>query len=121
MTKTEKCLLILTAAALLLSAALALMPERALTVEERFEPLADTPTVPADHELWLDMATSIDLNHATAKELEALPGIGETLARRIVAYRSLHGPFRRVEELMKVEGVHESTLDGILAVATVRK
>jgi competence protein ComEA len=37
--------------------------------------------------------------------LESLPGIGPSLARRIVAYREQNGPFRRVEDLQRVSGV----------------
>ncbi len=54
--------------------------------------------------------TPIDVNRATAKELTAVPGIGETLAKRIVAFRDEHGPFRRVEDLMKVKGIGEKSL-----------
>ncbi|HTE04182.1 MAG TPA: ComEA family DNA-binding protein [bacterium] len=47
----------------------------------------------------------LDINTATAADLEALPGIGPVLAGRIVAYRSRHGPFQRLEELLQVEGI----------------
>lgn len=48
---------------------------------------------------------TLDLNRAGAAELDALPGIGPVLARRIVEHRARHGPFRRVEELRAVRGV----------------
>ena len=47
----------------------------------------------------------LDLNRASAAELDALPGIGPVLAGRIVEHRNTHGPFRRVEELRAVRGV----------------
>jgi len=47
----------------------------------------------------------VDLNRAAAPDLEALPGIGPVLARRIIAYRDRHGPFHRVEDLLQVEGI----------------
>jgi len=47
----------------------------------------------------------LDLNRASAQELEGLPGIGPVLAARVVAYRERHGPFRRVEELLGVRGI----------------
>lgn len=47
----------------------------------------------------------LDLNRATAAELEALPGVGAALAERIVEWRRLHGPFRSVEELERVRGI----------------
>jgi len=47
----------------------------------------------------------IDLNHADETTLVRLPGIGPALARRIVAYRNLHGPFSRLEALQRVKGI----------------
>jgi len=47
----------------------------------------------------------IALNRASAKELEALDGIGPVLAARIVAYRNQNGPFLTVDDLMKVSGI----------------
>ena len=47
----------------------------------------------------------VDLNTATAEELDELPGIGMTLARRIIAYREANGPFETLEELMEVSGI----------------
>jgi len=47
----------------------------------------------------------VDLNRATPKELEAIPGIGPVLAQEIVRHRERHGPFRRVEELLVLRGV----------------
>lgn len=61
----------------------------------------------------------LDLNSATASELEELPGIGPGLARRIVAYRETHGPFRSVEELLNVPGIGPATLERIRELVTV--
>ena len=47
----------------------------------------------------------LDLNRAGVAELEALPGIGPVLARRITEHRAAHGPFRSPEELRAVRGV----------------
>lgn len=47
----------------------------------------------------------VDLNTATAAELDALPGIGPVLAERIVAYRDAEGPFRSVDQLDDVAGI----------------
>jgi competence protein ComEA len=46
----------------------------------------------------------INLNNASARELEKLPGIGKGLAARIVEHREKYGPFRRPEHLMMVRG-----------------
>jgi len=51
--------------------------------------------------------TRININQAGMKELEELPGIGPTLAGRIVSYREKNGGFRSVEELKEVAGIGE--------------
>lgn len=47
---------------------------------------------------------TVNVNTATASDLDRLPGIGPVLARRIVAYREQQGLFRHLDELLKVEG-----------------
>ena len=61
----------------------------------------------------------IDINRADAEQLTALPGIGEVLARRIVAYREENGRFLSTQELQNVEGIGEKRLDAILDLITV--
>ena len=56
------------------------------------------------------VTVGVDLNRATADELEALPGVGPVLAARIVAYRDLNGPFTTVEDLLDVGGIGEAKL-----------
>jgi competence protein ComEA len=55
----------------------------------------------------------VNLNAASTEELAALPGIGPSYARRIVEYREKNGPFKRVEDLLNVQGIGEKTLDKI--------
>jgi len=52
----------------------------------------------------------IDINTASAQQLTLLPGIGDVLAKRIVAYRDLNGPFQSVTDLLEVEGLGKSKL-----------
>jgi competence protein ComEA len=54
-------------------------------------------------------STVVNLNTATAAELETLPGIGARVAARIIEYRTKQGPFRKVEELMNVQGIGEKS------------
>lgn len=54
-------------------------------------------------------AIVVNLNTATVAELEALPGIGAKMATLIVEYRTKKGPFRKVEELMNVQGIGEKS------------
>ena len=56
-------------------------------------------------------AGRVDLNRASAQELDALPGIGPVLADRIVHHRMEHGPFRRVEDLAAVRGIGPRALE----------
>ena len=55
----------------------------------------------------------LKLNIASEKELTALPGIGDVLAARIVAYREENGPFRSVDGLKQVSGIGDSLLKKI--------
>ena len=62
---------------------------------------------------------TINLNTATAAELEKLPGIGQKVAARIVEYRQKNGPFKKVEELMNVQGIGEKSFLKLRALVTV--
>jgi len=61
----------------------------------------------------------IDINRAEPWLLEALPGIGEVLAQRIVDYRSENGPFRIIEDLLKVSGIGTAKFENIKDFITV--
>jgi len=52
----------------------------------------------------------MNLNRATAEDLEAIPGLGPALARRIIDYRQAHGPFKVVEDLQEVPGISPQNL-----------
>ena len=53
----------------------------------------------------------ININRATAKELDKLPGIGPVIAGRIVEYRKVNGFFQSIDDLKKVQGIGASTLE----------
>jgi len=55
----------------------------------------------------------LNLNTATMKELENLPGIGPAIARRIVEFREKKGGFKRVEELLAIRGISEKKWQAI--------
>jgi competence protein ComEA len=52
-------------------------------------------------------ADAININTAGVKELRRIPNIGETLALKIVEFRETHGPFRRVEHLLLIDGISD--------------
>jgi len=53
---------------------------------------------------------TVDINHATAKELATLKGIGKKKAAKIVKYRKKHGCFKSFKEFRKVKGVKKKTI-----------
>jgi len=55
----------------------------------------------------------INLNTASAEEFDLLPGIGPTHAADIVAYRTQHGSFNTIDEIMNVPGIGQTTFDRI--------
>lgn len=72
----------------------------------------DHIAVPSRGEVELDAqhANGVDLNTASASELEALPGVGPVLAERIVEFRDQHGRFASPEDLLDVPGIGEAKL-----------
>lgn len=68
-----------------------------------------------------DVATRlININLASATELEQLPGVGPATAKAIVAYREKYGAFNTLEDLLKVRGIGPAKLSEILSRASVR-
>ncbi len=52
-------------------------------------------------------ATVVNINTATAEQLDVLPGVGAKLAARIIDYRQKNGGFKKIEDLMNVQGIGE--------------
>ena len=61
----------------------------------------------------------IDLNDAGQEEFMALPGIGEVLAKRILAYREECGRFSRVEDILNVEGIGKKRFEEMIDLITI--
>jgi len=61
----------------------------------------------------------ININTASANELEALPGIGKGLAQRIIEHREKYGPFRKPEHLIIVRGISDKRFQALRDLITV--
>lgn len=84
---------------------------------QRATPVADpTRVVPPE-----TLSRKVNLDTATAAELDALPGIGPVLAARIVAHRTRHGPFRSADELLAVPGIGPRLLERLRPLLTTRE
>jgi len=120
----ERGLIMLVAIGLVASGLALFLPtirSRPLTILEPIEPIDITgirillPTF-LDAEEKDDM---VNLNTASAEELTSLPGIGEVLAARIVAYREEHGPFQTLDDLMQVSGIGSKVVEEIRDLVTL--
>ena len=60
----------------------------------------------------------LNINTATAEELERLPGVGPIMAARIIQHRQTYGPFRRAEHLIAVRGLSDRRFRVISALVT---
>ena len=85
----------------------------------RSEPVKQTEPKKSSDSSEKKVTFPVNINTASKKELDALPGIGETLAQRIIDYRSANGPFSTVDELTKVKGIGAKTLEKLKPYATV--
>jgi competence protein ComEA len=65
--------------------------------------------------------TSIDINTADAAALSSLPGLGATLAERIVRFRDVNGPFASIDELADVAGMTQKRVDAIVPYVTLHE
>lgn len=66
-------------------------------------------------------SVKVDINRAPSAELQKIPGIGPSLAEKIIRHRETNGPFRTVDDLVKVSGIGPATLEKIRPYATVSR
>lgn len=80
-----------------------------------FSYLSEVPEIPTSPTAGSSQTKSgkININSASAQQLDELPGIGPTYAERIVAYREAHGSFHSPDDLLDVTGIGESILSKI--------
>lgn len=89
--------------------------------EEPSNEEAQVPVLPGAEETEETPVNSdlLNINTASVEELDDLPGIGPTIAQRIVDYRDENGPFDAIEDIMNVSGIGPSTYDQIKDLITV--
>ena len=85
-------------------------------IEDDSSPVIPT-SVPAFTQVTGEL---ININTATDVELESLPGIGPSLAQKIIEWREINGPFLNPEDLIQVSGIGQSKLELIKDLITVR-
>ena len=110
MSRGEKIVLALTALLLCVGLAFLLIGER----DAGGYSLSALPESPEQ-----TAGVRINLNTASAEELAALPGIGQTRAADIVRYREENGPFRVAADVMQVRGIGEGVYEMIVELVTV--
>lgn len=119
MTKEKRILLFLLSALFLLCTGLCIaasrVPDSEAVVENRQEALYDAARIPE-----IPAGSGININTADAAALATLPGIGETLAARIVAHREEWGDFLHPASITEVEGIGEKTYSKIQDKIVVR-
>ena len=82
-------------------------------------PVAAAP--PALPKAAASEARPIDINTADSAALESVPGIGKSLSQRILTFREKNGPFQSVDDLLKVQGVGEKSIQKLRPYLTVNK
>jgi competence protein ComEA len=82
-------------------------------------PMAQAAAAPQDAADTKAVGAAVNLNTASASQLEAVPGIGPKMAQRIVEYRQKNGAFKKIEELMNVKGIGEKSFLKLKAHITV--
>lgn len=61
----------------------------------------------------------IDINNASAAQLDMLPGVGPAIASRIIADRDEHGPFQSIDDLQRVSGIGPKTVEKLRHLVTI--
>jgi competence protein ComEA len=80
-----------------------------------------TSSTPAAQTAAASKATPavVNLNTASSSQIEALPGVGASTAKRIIEYREKNGGFKKIEELMNVKGIGEKSFLKLKSLVTV--
>ena len=83
----------------------------AVTISAERSEASESPALPVSSSPESSFQALLNINTSTEQELCSLPGIGEKLAERIVAYREENGPFSDINEIMGVDGIGAKTYE----------
>ena len=86
---------------------------------ERNDPATEEETITENRAIPSPARTRINVNLASAAELERVPGLGPKLSRRIVEYRQANGTYQKLEDLIEVQGIGPKSLEKIRDYLTV--
>ncbi len=120
LTRREQIVVALLVASLLIGGAISLWDHFSPEATENFQVarVAELPEAISEKAEPEKPAEKVHLNTATARDLERLPRIGPKMARKIVQWRTDHGPFRTLDDLADIPGIGKKTIDEIRDKAT---
>ncbi|MDY6910706.1 MAG: ComEA family DNA-binding protein [Thermodesulfobacteriota bacterium] len=90
-----------------------------VTVPQPASAAAEGVTAPQPESAAPEGKSLININSASAEELQELPGIGPVIAAKIVEYRTANGPFQSLDDLKNVQGIGDKKFDAIKAMITI--
>ena len=120
MNRRERAVLLLVAAAFLVGIVVSYYKRAGLRRQATLNPIGVVQDTSAGYSPdSVDALPPVDLNRATPRQLDGLPGIGPVLAGRIIEYRQRKGGFQSVSELRGVSGIGEKRYSALKDLVTI--
>ncbi len=128
LTRSEQRVLLFLSATLIVGAGIRLYQDTFPTkhqfdyrsIDSSFADFREKLAADTTRKTHLNAGEMVNINTASKEELVALPGIGPTLAERIISYRENEGEFGAIEDLRKVKGISDKKLEKLKPHVTVQ-